>query len=47
MYEEAVRCFEEGIISDLSSADRASIEALGFPAERGGIVSWGAKMYPK
>ena len=41
MYEEAVRCFEEGIISDLSSADMASIEALGFPAERGGIVTWG------
>ena len=40
MYEEAVRCFEEGIISDLSVADRASIEALGFPAERGGIVTW-------
>jgi len=42
MYEEAVRCFKEGIISDLSSADMASIEALGFPAERGGIVTWGA-----
>ena len=41
MYEEAVRCFEEGIISDLASADRASIEALGFPAEKGGIVTWG------
>ena len=44
MYEEAVRCFEEGIISDLSSADMASIEALGFPAEQGGIVTWGRKM---
>ncbi|MCL2709438.1 MAG: 3-hydroxyacyl-CoA dehydrogenase family protein [Planctomycetaceae bacterium] len=41
MYEEAVRCFEEGIIVDLSSADMASIEALGFPAERGGVVTWG------
>jgi 3-hydroxyacyl-CoA dehydrogenase/enoyl-CoA hydratase/3-hydroxybutyryl-CoA epimerase/enoyl-CoA isomerase len=41
MYEEAVRCFKEGIISDLSAADMASIEALGFPAERGGIVTWG------
>ena len=41
MFEEAVRCFEEGIISDLASADMASIEALGFPAERGGIVTWG------
>jgi len=43
MYEEAVRCFEEGIISDLSSADMASVEALGFPAERGGIITWGNK----
>jgi 3-hydroxyacyl-CoA dehydrogenase/enoyl-CoA hydratase/3-hydroxybutyryl-CoA epimerase/enoyl-CoA isomerase len=42
MYEEAIRCFEAGIISDLSAADRASIEALGFPVERGGIVTWGA-----
>ena len=41
MYEEALRCFEEGVISDLASADMASIEALGFPAERGGIVTWG------
>jgi len=41
MYEEAVRCFEEGIISDISSADTASIEALGFPAKKGGIVTWG------
>jgi 3-hydroxyacyl-CoA dehydrogenase/enoyl-CoA hydratase/3-hydroxybutyryl-CoA epimerase len=41
MYEEAMRCFEEGIISDLASADMASIEALGFPAEKGGIVTWG------
>ena len=41
MYEEAIRCFEEGIISDLATADMASVEALGFPAERGGIVTWG------
>jgi 3-hydroxyacyl-CoA dehydrogenase/enoyl-CoA hydratase/3-hydroxybutyryl-CoA epimerase/enoyl-CoA isomerase len=41
MYEEAVRCFEEGIISDLSLADAASIEALGFPIEKGGIITWG------
>jgi 3-hydroxyacyl-CoA dehydrogenase/enoyl-CoA hydratase/3-hydroxybutyryl-CoA epimerase/enoyl-CoA isomerase len=41
MYEEAVRCYEDGIISALSSADEASIEALGFPAEKGGIVTWG------
>jgi len=44
MYEEAVRCFEEGIIADLTMADMASMEALGFPAERGGIVSWGRGM---
>ena len=43
MYEESLRCFEEGIISDLSSADSASIEALGFPAEKGGIAIWGAR----
>ena len=43
MYEEAVHCFEEGIISDLATADMASVEALGFPAERGGIVTWGQK----
>ena len=41
MYEEAIRCFEEGIISDLSSADMASVEALGFPACKGGIIAWG------
>jgi len=41
MYEEAIQCFEEGIISDPSVADRASVAALGFPAEKGGIVTWG------
>ena len=41
MYEEAVRCYEEGIISDLALADGASIEALGFPADKGGIATWG------
>jgi len=43
MYEEALRCVEDGIISDLVTADMASIEALGFPAERGGIVTWGER----
>ena len=43
MYEEAIRCFEDGVIADLSMADLASVEALGFPAERGGIVTWGRK----
>ncbi|MDR0327973.1 MAG: 3-hydroxyacyl-CoA dehydrogenase [Planctomycetaceae bacterium] len=42
MYEEALRCAEDGVISDLSLADRASVEALGFPVEKGGIVTWGA-----
>ena len=41
MYEEAVRCFEEKIISDFSTADMASVEALGFPADKVGIVTWG------
>ena len=41
MYEEAVRCFEEGVITNLALADMASIDALGFPAERGGIIAWG------
>ena len=44
MYEEALRCYADGIISDLSAADEASIEALGFPAEKGGIVTWGASV---
>jgi 3-hydroxyacyl-CoA dehydrogenase len=45
MYEEAVRCYTEGIIQDISSADVASIEALGFPADKGGIVTWGSIIY--
>jgi len=45
MYEEAVRCREEEVISDLSMADLASIEALGFPAEKGGIVTWYQNRY--
>jgi len=44
MYEEAVRCLEEGIITDLASADMASVEALGFPNEKGGIVTWGRSL---
>jgi len=45
MYEEAVRCFEEGIIPDLAVADMASIEALGFPAQHGGVATWGKRSY--
>lgn len=44
MYKEAERCFAEGIIDDRATADLASIEALGFPAQRGGIVTWGRQM---
>ena len=43
MYEEALRCHDDGIISDLADADLASTHALGFPVEKGGIVQWGAK----
>ncbi|MDR2757694.1 MAG: 3-hydroxyacyl-CoA dehydrogenase family protein [Planctomycetaceae bacterium] len=44
MYEEAVCCCNDGIISNLTDADFASIHALGFPPEKEGIVSWGTKM---
>ena len=47
MYEEARRCFEEGIIADLSLADRGSVGALGFPADKGGIVTWGSNLTPE
>ncbi len=42
MYEEALRCRADGVISDLADADLASVEALGFPREKGGIAQWGA-----
>lgn len=41
MYEEAIRCRDDGVINDLAIADFASVHALGFPPEKGGIVSWG------
>ncbi len=41
MYEEALRCRDDGVIADLADADVASVEALGFPRKKGGIVSWG------
>lgn len=41
MYEEAVRCRNDGIIDDLAAADLASIHALGFPEDKGGVVQWG------
>lgn len=40
MYEEALRCLSDGIISDPADADLASVHALGFPVEKKGIVSW-------
>jgi 3-hydroxyacyl-CoA dehydrogenase len=43
MYEEAIRCRDDGIINDLADADFASVNALGFPLEKGGIISWGLK----
>lgn len=42
MYDEAVRCRDDGIISDLADADIASVYALGFPAAKKGIVRWHA-----
>ncbi len=42
MYEEALRCRADGVISDLADADLASVEALGFPREKGGIAQWGS-----
>ncbi|MDR2116275.1 MAG: 3-hydroxyacyl-CoA dehydrogenase family protein [Planctomycetaceae bacterium] len=44
MYEESVRCYDDGVINDLADADFASIHALGFPPEKKGIVSWGTKI---
>ncbi|MDR0520716.1 MAG: 3-hydroxyacyl-CoA dehydrogenase family protein [Planctomycetaceae bacterium] len=41
MYEEAVRCCKEGVIGSADAADSASVEALGFPAAKKGIISWG------
>ncbi|MDR1142001.1 MAG: 3-hydroxyacyl-CoA dehydrogenase family protein [Planctomycetaceae bacterium] len=43
MYEEAIRCYEDGVINNLADADFASVHALGFPPEKEGIVSWGSK----
>ncbi|MDR1479749.1 MAG: 3-hydroxyacyl-CoA dehydrogenase family protein [Planctomycetaceae bacterium] len=38
MRDEALRCFEDGVINNLSDADTASIKALGFPESKGGIT---------
>jgi 3-hydroxyacyl-CoA dehydrogenase len=41
MADEALRCLDDGIITDPADADLASIHALGFPAEHGGVLEWG------
>ncbi|MDR3183344.1 MAG: 3-hydroxyacyl-CoA dehydrogenase family protein [Planctomycetaceae bacterium] len=46
MYSEAKRCLAEGVIASELDADTASVEALGFPQFRGGIISWGSKTLP-
>jgi 3-hydroxyacyl-CoA dehydrogenase len=38
MREEALRCFEDGVITNLADADFASIQALGFPESKGGLT---------
>ncbi|MDR2642803.1 MAG: 3-hydroxyacyl-CoA dehydrogenase family protein [Planctomycetaceae bacterium] len=38
MRDEALRCFEDGVINNLADADTASIQALGFPESKGGIT---------
>ena len=43
MAEEAQRCLDDGIITDRAAADLASVHALGFPQERGGILQWGTQ----
>jgi 3-hydroxyacyl-CoA dehydrogenase/enoyl-CoA hydratase/3-hydroxybutyryl-CoA epimerase/3-hydroxyacyl-CoA dehydrogenase/enoyl-CoA hydratase/3-hydroxybutyryl-CoA epimerase/enoyl-CoA isomerase len=41
MLLEALRVLEEGIVRDGRDVDLAVIHALGFPAFRGGLLSWG------
>ncbi|MDR3232543.1 MAG: 3-hydroxyacyl-CoA dehydrogenase family protein [Planctomycetaceae bacterium] len=43
MYKETLCCYADGVIKHLPDADTASVEALGFPADKEGIVSWGRK----
>ncbi|MDR2345448.1 MAG: 3-hydroxyacyl-CoA dehydrogenase family protein [Planctomycetaceae bacterium] len=38
MQEEALRCFEDGIITNLTDIDTALVLALGFPQSKGGIT---------
>jgi len=41
MLLEALRALDEGIVRDGRDVDLAVIHALGFPAFRGGLLSWG------
>lgn len=41
MYAEAIRCRDDGVITDLAMADTASVKGLGFPIARVGVATWG------
>ncbi len=41
MLLESHRALEEGIASDPADVDKASVLGFGFPASRGGILTWG------
>ena len=40
MLLESIRALEDGIASGSSDVDKASVLGLGFPASRGGILTW-------
>jgi len=40
MVLESHRALEDGIASDPADVDKASVLGLGFPASRGGILTW-------
>ncbi|MGO9601517.1 MAG: 3-hydroxyacyl-CoA dehydrogenase NAD-binding domain-containing protein [Isosphaeraceae bacterium] len=40
MFLESIRALEDGIASDPADVDKASVLGLGFPASRGGILTW-------
>ena len=46
MADEALRCLDDGIITDPADADLASVHALGFPEERGGVLKWAVHKAP-
>ncbi|GHT11074.1 hypothetical protein FACS1894170_04180 [Planctomycetales bacterium] len=45
MYNEALRCYRDGIVGQLTDADLASVEALGFPPDKTGIATWGQNRF--